>query len=78
MSDSAIIVHVDWRIKDLVEFNLRSWIHPVARAIFNVLDLNREDAHVSKKQSITVVTDCIRFEIFADSTDRLLSSRDRG
>ena len=39
----------------------------VARVIFNVLDLNRGDAHVSKKQSITVVTDCIRFEICADS-----------
>ena len=38
-----------------------------AWAIFNVLDLNRGNAHVSKKQSITVVTDCIQFEIFADS-----------
>ena len=25
------------------------------------------DAHVLKKQSITVVTDCIQFDIFADS-----------
>ena len=39
----------------------------VTRAIFNVLYLNRGDAHVSKKQSITVVTNCIQFEIFADS-----------
>ena len=52
----------------LVELNFRAGMRPgVARAIFKILNLNLGGCARIEKQPITVVTDCIRFAVSADS-----------
>ena len=63
----------------LVELNLRSGMRPVTRAIFNVLDLNRGNAHASKIKGSRWLPIVGLFDLkFSPTPNRLLLSRDLG